>query len=82
MAWSISKALEKHPDGLVINVNGRFHSEKNLGIPEHIQGYMPDTDIITITIFPDKNYSEFKEEFKNLGDFVILSDPKFSGSMR
>ncbi len=80
MAWSISKALRKNPQSLLININGRFHSEENLGIPEHLKEYMPYADIMIITIFPDENYREFKEEFKSLGDFIILTNPKFSES--
>ncbi len=75
MAFSIAEALKREPGTLVLNINGRFHSEQGLGIPEHLPDYSPDARIITVTILPDKCFPDFNEKFRGFGDFVIITDP-------
>jgi uncharacterized iron-regulated protein len=74
MAHSIAEHLKRTPDALILQVNGRFHSEERLGIPEHLLRYRPATRFIAITIVPQKEGVFDAARMKNLGDFVILTN--------
>ena len=50
MAYRIAEALERHPGALVVHVNGSFHSEGGLGIPEHLARYAPDARALVVTM--------------------------------
>lgn len=76
MAFSISGKLQNKKNTLVLNINGIFHSSHNLGTPEHLLNYMPQANILTISIVPDNNFSVFNEKHNGYGDFIILTDPE------
>ena len=69
MAWQIAQSLADHPGALVIHVNGSFHSEGGLGIPEHLARLAPEARVLVVTMAPDA-------EPGSLGDdFVIRTAP-------
>jgi uncharacterized iron-regulated protein len=83
MAFSIAEALKqseilkqgKLP--LIIQLNGSFHSESGLGIPEHLAKYLPKTKYLVVTFRREENFNDFDEKkHKNLGDFIVLTDSK------
>ncbi|RMH33971.1 MAG: hypothetical protein D6687_06110 [Acidobacteria bacterium] len=85
MAFSIAEVLkqaktskqEKKP--LVIHLNGSFHSENGLGIPEHLTKYFSDAKYLVVTFRKEEDFNNFdKEKHENLGDFVILTNSKAS----
>lgn len=78
MAFSVAEALNRHPDALVLNINGRFHSEQKMGIPEHLLHYRPGTDFLTVTVLSENCFPNFDKAFENFGDFIIITDPKLS----
>ena len=51
MATRTAQALEGN--ALVIHVNGSFHSENGLGIPEHLARLAPDARQLIVTMQPD-----------------------------
>ena len=53
MAWTLAEHLDTHSDALVIHVNGSFHSDGGLGIPEHLARYRPGTRTLIVTMKPD-----------------------------
>lgn len=53
MAWQIAEALDRHPGALVVHVNGSFHSEGGLGIPEHLAHLVPEARVLVVTMAPD-----------------------------
>lgn len=76
MAYSITQQLKRAAGALVLQVNGNFHSEERLGVPEQILHYRPKTRTLVITIVNDKSYPDFDAARMNrLGDFIILTDP-------
>ena len=76
MAFNITESLKRQPDALVFHVNGNFHSEERLGVPEQIQHYRPRTRTLVITIISDNSYPAFDAaRFARLGDFIVLTDP-------
>lgn len=75
MGFSIAEHLKQKPEALVVHVNGRFHSEERMGVPEQLLLYRPKTRILVITIVSGEGYPDFDaERVGGLGDFVILTD--------
>ena len=50
MAWSIARARAAHPGGLVVHVNGSFHSNGHLGIPEHLATWAPGARTVVVAM--------------------------------
>ena len=75
MAYWISEALKKQEQGLVIHLNGGFHTEQRLGTVEHLMKYRPGAKAVVVTIRYDDDFQNFnKEKYTGLGDFVVLTD--------
>ena len=74
MAWSIASHLKRNPKNRVIHVNGSFHTDFSLGIPEHLKNYLPRLKLITVTMVPSLEYPNFKKSMKGLGDYIIITD--------
>jgi uncharacterized iron-regulated protein len=52
MAESIALWLRANPGGRVLHINGVFHSEGGLGIPERLQAMLPELRIAMVTCVP------------------------------
>ena len=73
MAWSIASHLQANPGRRVLNINGSFHTDYSLGIPEHLDKYLPGLTTTTVSIVPSKQFPEFNKSMKNLADFIIIT---------
>ncbi len=75
MAHAIAETLASVPEALVIHINGRFHSEEGLGIPEHLAAYRKGTRMLIVTVVSDAENPEVLNvaRYGKLGDFVALS---------
>jgi uncharacterized iron-regulated protein len=81
MSYSISQNLVKK--GLIVHLNGSFHTESRLGTVEHLLKYKPKTKVLVVTIRYEDDFQTFdKTKYENLGDFVILTDAKQPRSKR
>jgi uncharacterized iron-regulated protein len=79
MAFSIAEALLRSPSARIVHVNGSFHTEKRLGILDHLSRYRPNTRSLVVTMRADKSFPNWNsEKLANVGDFVILTDPSLS----
>ncbi|MEO0557338.1 MAG: ChaN family lipoprotein [Bacteroidota bacterium] len=67
MAHYTARALDGN--ALVIHVNGSFHSENRLGIPEHLARLAPDARQLIVTMQPDDGSPVVFEG----NDFVIVT---------
>jgi uncharacterized iron-regulated protein len=76
MAEAIASYLKKHATAFVLHVNGSFHSEEKLGVPEQLQTYRPKTKTLVVTVAPSDNFPNFDPQLAKLGDYVIVSDKK------
>jgi uncharacterized iron-regulated protein len=75
MAHAISEHLRRHERALVVHVNGVFHSEGRLGVPEHLKAYRPQARVLVVTILSE-GYPDFDAaRHAAAGDFIILTDP-------
>ena len=83
MAHSIAQFLKKNSGGLVIHLNGGFHSENRLGAVEHLFKYRSKARALVITIRYEEDFTRFDPaKHTDLGDFVILTDAKQPRSKR
>lgn len=77
MAYRIAEFLKRGRDPLVVQVNGTFHSEECMGVPEQLARYRPKARSVVVTIVPDEGFPDFDaSRLARLGDFVIITDPK------
>jgi uncharacterized iron-regulated protein len=76
MAYRIAEFLKRGRDPLVVQVNGTFHSEERLGVPEQLARYRPKARTVVVTIVPEDDFPDFDApRLGRLGDFVIITDP-------
>jgi uncharacterized iron-regulated protein len=75
MAHAISEHLRANERALVVHVNGAFHSEGRLGVPEHLKLYRPRARVLVVTLLAE-GFTDFDAaRHPATGDFVILTDP-------
>lgn len=79
MAWSLAESLRQYPGALAVHVNGKFHSEYGLGIPEHFRQYQPDLSVLTVTILSLPTFPAFDPAAAGSGNFIIITDPALKG---
>ncbi len=73
MAYNISKGVVKN--GLIVHLNGAFHTENRLGTLEHFLRYKKKAKALVVTMRYEKDFKSFdKAKHTDLGDFVILTD--------
>lgn len=83
MAHAIAGQLSQRRGALVLHVNGRFHSEERMGIPDHLERYRPGSRALIVTMVPASTFPEFNvESHSKYGDFVILTDGRLPRSFQ
>jgi uncharacterized iron-regulated protein len=76
MAYAISEFLKRGGDPLVVQVNGTFHSEGRMGVPEQLAHYRKKARAVVVTIVPVEARTGFDAaSMSALGDFIILTEP-------
>lgn len=68
MANSIEEALAAHENALIVHVNGAFHSEGGLGIPDHLSA---ETEAVVVTFRPAKTLDAAPEPSGD--DIMVLT---------
>lgn len=77
MAYSIAQYLRKNKGKKILQVNGRFHSDEGFAIVEQLKKYSSKTKSLIISVGSDDDYPNIDwNKHKNLGDFIIITDPK------
>ena len=77
MGWSIAKFAKAHRGYKILQINGGFHSEEKLGIPEQLKHYDSKVRILNIAVYSDDSFdSPDWSKFAKMGDYIILTDPK------
>jgi len=76
MAYSIAQFIKSNKGKKVMQVNGRFHSDEGFAVVTQLKKYSSKTKTLIISTaseesFPDINW----DEYKNLGDYIIITDP-------
>lgn len=77
MAYSIASYLKKNKDKKVLQVNGRFHSDEGFAIVTQLKKYNPKLKPLIISTGSDDSFPNINwDDFKQLGDYIIITDPK------
>lgn len=83
MAYGVAQAIKKKKGGIVVHLNGGFHTENRLGTVEHLLKYRPKTRVIVVTMRTEDDFKTFdKNKHADIGDYVILTDTKVPRSKR
>lgn len=83
MSNAVANYLKKNKNGLVVHLNGSFHTESRLGTVEHLLKYRPKTRVTVVTMRYEDDFKTFdKAKHTDLGDFVVLTDAKQPRSKR
>ena len=73
MAESITRRLEAAPGGLVLHLNGQFHSDYGDGIPRRVLWRRPLTRIVIVSVVPVADVKKAPPPAdKSLADYVVL----------
>ena len=73
MAESITRRLEATPNGLVLHLNGQFHSDYGDGIPRRVWWRRPLTKIVIVSVVPVADVKQAPTNLdKGLADYVVL----------
>ncbi len=77
MGHTIATYLDWHPGHRVVHLNGTFHSEGGLGVPEHLLRYRPETHTLVVTMRPDDAFPALDPTaFRGTeGGFFVVVDP-------
>jgi hypothetical protein len=78
-ASSTLQQQQQQEGPLIIHVCGKFHAEHRLGIPEHLQQYVPGARVLVVTFVPADSMAMGQQQFEASGlkgsaDFVVLTD--------
>jgi uncharacterized iron-regulated protein len=77
MAYSISEYLKKNAGKMVMQVNGRFHSDERFAVVAQLKKYSPKTRTLIISTGKDETYPNIDWSLhKDRGDYIIITDPK------
>lgn len=77
MAYSIASYIKEHKGKKVFQVNGRFHSDERFAIVAQLIKYRPQSKVIVISCSSDDTFPNIDwSKLKQLGDYVIITDPK------
>ena len=80
MAYNISRFWKVHPTFKIFQIIGNFHIDDYLGIVEQLRRYA-NMKFLTISCFYDENFKNPNwNEYKNLADFIIITNPKIKRS--
>lgn len=74
MADAIAGALRRYPGAAVVHVAGAFHVSNGTGVPEHLEGYRPGTETLTVVAYPVPPDAPFDpDRHRGTADFVLLT---------
>ncbi|WP_316820620.1 ChaN family lipoprotein [Pedobacter gandavensis] len=76
MSWSIARYLKNNKGSKVFHLNGRFHSDEQLGTLAKLKTLVPKLKIANISCFSPEDFTNPTwSKYTKLGDYIILTDP-------
>lgn len=77
MAWHIARLMKRrHAKKQVLHLNGRLHSDEQLGVYEQLVRYSPKLRFTNISAFSDASITAPQwDKWQMLGDFIIITRP-------
>jgi uncharacterized iron-regulated protein len=76
MAYSISEYWKKNKSKKIMQVNGKFHSDEGFAVATQLKKYSPKIKTLIISTGPDDSFPAIDwSKLKQLGDYIIITDP-------
>lgn len=83
MAYRVAEFLKANKKGLVVHLNGGFHTESRLGTVEHLLKYRKKAKVLVVTMRYEDDFKKFDaKKHTDIGDYVLLTDAKVPRSKR
>lgn len=77
MAHTLIKLLTFDDFMPFLHINGSFHSEGRMGIPDFFNKYAPEIPYVVVTMISADDIQQYQpEQYNEKGDFIILTDAK------
>ncbi|MCD6011280.1 MAG: hypothetical protein K0Q79_1142 [Flavipsychrobacter sp.] len=77
MAYSVSQYLKQHKGRKVMQVNGKFHSDEGFAVATQLKKYSPKATRLIIHTVSDDSFPGIRwDDYKKMGDYIIITDPK------
>lgn len=81
MAWSIGEHLKSHSHSKVLQINGGFHSEDQLGTVAQLKRYAPAARIINIAAFSSEQFDQPDwSKYSKSNNYIIITDGRLQKS--
>lgn len=81
MGWSIAKYFKANPNSKIMQVNGGFHSEDQLGTAAQLKKYAPSARIINIAAFAVENLNDIDwSQYSKSNNYIIVTDGRLPKS--
>ncbi len=76
MAWSIHQYLRSHRKALVMQVNGKFHSDEGFAVVSQLEQYRPGTRYLILSSASDEKFPDIHwPDYSANGDYILITDP-------
>lgn len=76
MAYSIAQYIKNNKKQKVMQLNGKFHSDEGFGIVTQLKKYSPKMRTLIISTASDDSFPSINwNEYKQYGDYIIITDP-------
>jgi uncharacterized iron-regulated protein len=80
MGWSCARALEAHPDHLVLHVNGGFHSKYGQGTVEQFELRRPGATVATVAVVPVADLQMLDtRDAGRAADWIVFAESRARG---
>ena len=81
MSWSVASYLKQHPKTKIMHIVGRFHTDEQLGTFAKFKKFAPKASAINVSSFSAQDFNNPNwEQYKHLGDYIIITDPSVKRS--
>ncbi|MDT3405576.1 ChaN family lipoprotein [Mucilaginibacter terrae] len=81
MGWSIAKYLKTHAGSKIMQVNGGFHSEDQLGAAAQLKKYAPQARIINVAAFAVEDFTNVDwSQYSKSNNYIIVTDGRLPKS--
>lgn len=81
MAWSIAKYLKSHSGSKLMQVNGGFHSEDQLGAVAQLKKYAPAARVINVAAYASEQFDQVDwSKYSKSNTYIIITDGRLRKS--
>lgn len=81
MGWSVAKYIKDHPGGKILQINGGFHSEDQLGAAAQFKRYTPKASVINIAVFAVDDFDHIDwSKYSKTNNYIIVTNGRLAKS--